>query len=155
MRFFASNLNNAGQRMAWEVVQSIDQITQEWLLDPALFQAKRDAFDHHLHTFVTQLWHASHLSPSAHPPLDLIRRRLYIAWTNSLLRKMNVRHAFEAEFGSIPDVLNAMQADHAVFCRFMAFCQAQTPYFTYIASRTFWRTLETLLTQRDTRRTSP
>jgi hypothetical protein len=54
------------------------------------------------------------------------------------------RKPFQEEFGSIPELVNAMQKEHTVFCRFMAFCKARIPYFNYIASRTFWRTLETL-----------
>ena len=54
------------------------------------------------------------------------------------------RVGIEEEFGSITALLQVMQRDHAEFCRFIAFCRERTPYFRYIVSRTFWRTLETL-----------
>jgi hypothetical protein len=140
MLFFKSYLDFSGKQMAIEVTKSIDMIKAEWQLDESFFQEGIDHFTACLQTVINQICQGIQTSE----PIELIRRRLYIALTTSLLRYVQERKPFQAEFGSIPEVVNAMQADHAVFCRFMAFCQERTPYFTYIASQTFWRTLETL-----------
>lgn len=144
MRFFEANLENPGKQMALEIINSIERIEQEWRLDENVFQKQLDQFDTYTQTIINRLWKANKTEFYAKLSPELVRRRLYMALTTSLLSKMNVRNAFEAEFRSIPQVLQAMQDDHAVFCRFMKFCQERTPYFTLIVSQTFWRTLETL-----------
>ena len=167
MLFFKSHLNSAEKHMAVEVTKSIDTIKAEWQLDDLLFQEELDHFETRLQAIIDQICPGvqdlscegvQDLSCegvqtsvceemqdlSCTIPLERVRRRLYIALTTSLLRHLRERKSFQEEFGSIPEVLNAMQKDHTIFCRFMAFCKARTPYFNYIASRTFWRTLETL-----------
>ncbi|GAK54784.1 hypothetical protein U27_01614 [Candidatus Vecturithrix granuli] len=142
-----NKLDHAGKVMALEVINSLQTITQESQLDPAMFQENLQQFQARIQTTMNQLWSASHLTLSAPPPFDLVLRRLYMAWMAALLSKMNVKNIFEQEFGSIPDALQAMQQDHHVFCRFMAFCQERTPYFRYLTTQTFWRTLETMRTE--------
>ncbi len=147
MRFFASKLGDSGKQMALEVTNSVERIKQAWQLDEAIFQKESDQFDAYVQTIIQRLWKASKTDLSERLPLELVRRRLYMTLTTSLLSKMNIRSAFETEFGAIPELLKAMQDNHSVFCRFMAFCQARTPYFTLITAQTFWRTLETLRTE--------
>jgi len=159
MLFFESHLNFAGKQMAIEVTKSLDTIKEAWQLDDLLFQEELDRFETRLQAMIGQICQGVQDSScqgvqnsfcegvqtsACNMSLELVRRRLYIALTTSLLRYLGERKPFQAEFSSIPEVVNAMQKDHAVFCRFMAFCKAKTPYFNYIASRTFWRTLETL-----------
>jgi hypothetical protein len=151
MLFFKSHLNSAEKHMAIEVTKSIDTIKAEWQLDDLLFQEELDHFETRLQAVIDQICPGVQTSvyegvqdKSCTLPLERVRRRLYIALTASLLRHLRERKSFQEEFGSIPEVVNAMQKDHTVFCRFMAFCKARTPYFSYIASRTFWRTFETL-----------
>jgi hypothetical protein len=138
--------------MVLELTKSIETLKAEWQLDDLLFQESLDQFETQLQSLIRLLYQGVQTSGRTvlrggcvcSIPLELVRRRLYIALTTSLLRYVKERKPFQAEFGSIPDVVKAMQKDHQVFCRFMAFCRERTPYFTYIASQTFWRTLETL-----------
>ncbi len=148
MRFFAAKLESSGKQMALEVLNSVEIIKGAWQLDKAIFQKELKEFDAYLWMNITRLWETreSDLFSERIAP-ELVRRRLYITLTTSLLSKMNVRNAFETEFGSIPELLKAMQADHAAFSRFMRFCQERSPYFILITSQTFWRTLETLCTE--------
>lgn len=146
MRLLANKLDHAGKVMALEVINCLQTITQESQLDPVMFQEDPEQFQARIQTTINQLWSASRV-PYPAPPFDLVRRRLYMAWMTALLSKMNDRNAFEQEFGSIPEALQAMQKDHHTFCRFMAFCQERTPYFRYLTTQTFWRTLETMRTE--------
>lgn len=146
MRLLSNKLDHAGKVMALEVINCLQAITQESQLDPAIFQEDVELFQSRIQGMMNQLWSASRI-PFAAPPFDLVRRRLYMAWMTALLSKMNVKHVFEQEFGSIPETLQAMQKNHNIFCRFMAFCQARTPYFRYLTTQTFWRTLETMRTE--------
>ncbi len=148
MRFFETHLKNSGKKMALEVTHCIERIMKVWQLEKNLFQKELDQFESYLQAIVFRLWDASKTKGSEHVPSERVRQRLYITLTTSLLSKMKVRNAFEAEFNSIPEVIHAMQQDHAVFCRFMEFCQERTPYFIFITSQTFWRTLETLRLER-------
>lgn len=143
MLFFESHLPSAGKQMAIEVTRSIDTIKEEWQLDDGFFQEELDSFETRLQAMLNQICPGVQTSV-CDIPLERVRRRLYIALTTSLLRYLGERKSFQEEFGSIPEVINAMQNDHAIFCRFIAFCKVRTPYFSYIVSRTFWRTLETL-----------
>lgn len=144
MCFLASKLDDSGKQMAFEVTNSIQTIQQEWQLDTRMFQEDYGQFAARVDSLVSQLVKAHHMEWPDSMSCEHIRRRLYLAFTTSLLGKMNVRQAFEDKFDSIPSLLKTMQNDHANFCRFMAFCQKGTPYFGHIVSRTFWRTLETL-----------
>jgi hypothetical protein len=143
MRFFHSHLESSGEQVAIEMTTSIEILKQEWQLDESFFQDTIDHFTTRLQAVINQM--CQEAQPSACTmSIELVRRRLYIALTTSLLRHVKERKPFQAEFGSIPETVNAMQQDHAVFCRFMAFCRERNPYFTYVASQIFWRTLETL-----------
>ncbi|MDY0092394.1 MAG: hypothetical protein RBT80_06815 [Candidatus Vecturithrix sp.] len=146
MRVLANKLDHAGKVMALEVINCLQTITQESQLDPTMFQENAEVFQIRVQGIMNQLWSVGRVSLPA-LPFDLVRRRLYMAWMTALLSKMNARNAFEQEFGSIPDALQAMQEDHNIFCRFMAFCQERSPYFRYLATQTFWRTLETMRTE--------
>ena len=144
MRFFMTAFDDAGKQMALEVTKCIDVIKQDWQLEDEIFQIPLEQFTERVQTMMIHLWEASHIDYPDDLSFDRVRRRLYMTFTSSLLSKMNVRQAFEEEFGSITTLLRAMHHDHTEFCRFMAFCRERTPYFRYIVSRTFWRTLETL-----------
>ncbi|PIE33329.1 hypothetical protein CSA56_12220 [candidate division KSB3 bacterium] len=144
MRFFASRLDQAGQVMALEVIETIQIIHLESQVDDTIFQEDRASFERYVAERFVRLWTTAYpelvenISDSA-----LLCRRLHIALTTSLLRKMNARQAFEEAFHSLPSLLKAMQEDHAEFCRFMAFCRERMPYFIHVVSQIFWRTLET------------
>jgi hypothetical protein len=148
MNYFSSHLKNSEKRMALEVINSIEDIIDEWKLNPAFFSGGQDAFDAHLEAVVGKF--AKVCAPSRLPglPINQIRRRLYIALTTSLYRFSRDQQKFQLEFGSIPATLRAMQADHTMFCRVMAYFGDQTPYFTHAASQSFWRTLQSLNTDR-------
>jgi hypothetical protein len=146
MSYFASHLKNCEKRMALEVINSIEHIIGEWKLAPAFFSGGQDEFNAHLEAVVGKF--AKVCAPSRLPgvPITQIRRRLYIALTTSLCRFTRDQQAFQLKFGSIPATLRAMQADHTIFCRVMAYFGDQTPYFIHAASQTFWRTLQSLNT---------
>ncbi len=144
MRFFAAALDAPGIQMALEVTASIRTIVQEWLLTHAIFQEDIERFTSRVKEIMTRLCETNGILWESMISFDMIRRRLYLALTTALLSKMNVRAIFVQEFGTIPSLLQAMCNDHAEFCRFMALCQEHTPYFPSLASRSFWRTLETL-----------
>ena len=139
IRFCASKHHDSGRRMALAVTKTIQAIVGEWQLPPEMFQEDLPSFSERVCSLALPLWEKV---PSV--PFEIIRQRLYLSLTTSLLSKMNVRQEFEREFGSIPELLQAMQTDHARFCRFMNFCREHTPYFQPLVSRSFWRTLETL-----------
>ena len=147
MRLLTNTLDNAGKVMAIEVVNCLQTITRESQIDPAIFQEDPEQFQSRIQAMMTQLWSTGRFPVSEPLPFALVRRRLYMALMTALLSKMNVKNAFEQEFGSIPETLQAMQKEHTVFCRFMTFCQQRTPYFRYITTQTFWRTLETMRTE--------
>ena len=146
IKFFMSHLKNFEKQMALEVIHSIEQIIDEWKLKTAFFTAGLDDFNAHLQAVVRKFEKASASGRLATISTNQIRRRLYIALTTSLFRFTRDTQKFQLEFGSIPEVLKAMQNDHHVFCRTMAFFSTQTPYFSHTASQTFWRTLRLLNT---------
>lgn len=142
MLFFQGQGKKFYRLMAREVSRSIGDIKAEWWLDPVIFQQPEEEFTVWLRTIVDTLWQAG--SAPVPDDLGLIRRRLAMALTTALLRHIEARGEFEAQFQSIPEALAAIQDEHAQFCRLMRFCQERTPYFDYLASRSFWRTLDTL-----------
>lgn len=135
-------LENAEQVLACEATRAIDSVVQAWQLDDACFQESGEQFLNRLQMIIAELWQANGMSPTG-ADAERLRRRLYMALTTALLSKIRARTAFLREFGSIPRLLEAMSADHAEFCRFMAFCREHSPYFLALASQTFWRTVET------------
>ena len=137
-----SRLENAEQTIACEATRAIDSVVQTWQLDDAWFQESGEQFLERLRTLLAEFWQANGM-PSAEADAELLRRRLYIALTTALLSKIRARTEFLREFDSIPRLLEAMKANHAEFCRFMAFCQEHSPYFLLLASQTFWQTVET------------
>ena len=146
MNYFLSHLKNYEKQMAMEVIISIEQIIDEWKLNPTFFSGGLDEFNAHVLAVVRKFANASACSRLPRISINQIRRRLYIALTTSLYRFSRDQQRFQLEFGSIPRVLKAMQKDHTVFCRVMAFFRAQTPYFIHAASQTFWRTLQSFNT---------
>jgi hypothetical protein len=139
MLFWEAHLPEAGPQIARAVIKSIDTLKAVWQLDDELFQESVSRFDQRVQTLIAPLFqHQPPMTPA------WIRRRLYLALTTSLLRHLTPGQPFYDRFGTVPEVLNAMQDDHTVFCRVMAWFRDQIPYFHYLASRTFWRTLETL-----------
>lgn len=149
MRFCRTSLNVSPKQMAIEVTKTIETITREWALDDLLFQEDAGIFESRLQAIMQRLSQDAQTSsrqnvPAASIPLSLVRRRLYIAMTTSLVRYLKDGTPFQTAFGSIPEALHAMQEDHKVFCRCMRLCQEHIPYFAHVASQTFWRTLETL-----------
>ena len=141
MRLRVSKLPDAGREIALRVTDAIDALVREWRIDEAIFSEPVEQFTARLRESVRPFGQAD-LS------IEQLRRRLYIALTTALLSKMRAREDFAAAFGSIPALLQAMQADHAEFCRFMAFCRERTPHVLLLASQTFWRTLETVRHER-------
>jgi hypothetical protein len=146
MNYFVSHLKNFEKQMAIAVINSLEQIIDEWKLDTTFFSGGPDEFNAHLQTIVRKFATASASSWLPSISINRIRRRLYIALTTSLYRFTRDQQTFQLEFGSIPGVLKAMQTDHTVFGRVMAFFSTQTPYFSHAASSTFWRTLQALNT---------
>lgn len=146
MNCFGSHLKNFETQAAIEVVNSLEQIIGEWKLDPTFFSGGPDKFNAHVQAVVGKFAKASASSRLPGISINRVRRRLYIALTASLYRFTQDQQTFQLEFGSIPVVLKAMQEDHTVFCRLMAFFSTQTPYFSHAAASTFWRTLQSLNT---------
>ncbi|GAK51894.1 hypothetical protein U14_03140 [Candidatus Moduliflexus flocculans] len=137
-----SRLENAEQTIACEATRAIDSVVQAWQLDDACFQESGEQFLDRLQMIIAELWQANGMSP-ADADADRLRRRLYLTLTTALVSKIRARTEFLREFGSIPRLLAAMTADHAEFCRFMAFCREHSPYVLFLVSQTFWRTVET------------
>jgi len=148
MNYFVSHLKNREKRMAMEVINSIAGIIEEWRLNPAFFSGGQQEFNAHLQAVARKFSKASASSRLPGIPINQIRRRLYIALTTSLYRFTRGQQKFQLEFGSIPEALRAMQTDHTMFCRVMAYFGDQTPYFIHAASQTFWRTLQSFNTDR-------
>lgn len=142
LRACLPKLENVEQTLAGEALHAIDSVVQSWQLDDACVQESGEQFLDRLRTLLAELWQANGM-PSAEADTELLRRRLYIALTTALVSKIRARTEFLREFGSISRLLEAMRADHAEFCRFMAFCREHSPYFLVVASQTFWRTVET------------
>jgi len=147
MNYFVSHRKNFDKQMALEVINSTEKIIDEWKLSKTFFTGGLDQFNTHLQAVVIKFAKASASSRLPKISIDQIRRRLYIALTTSLFRFTRDQQIFQQEFGSIPEVLKAMREDHTVFCGVMAFFSAQTPYFSHVASPTFWRTLQSLNTE--------
>jgi len=146
MNYFVSHLKNFETQAAIEVVNSLEQIIDEWKLDTTFFSGGPDEFNAHVQAVVGKFAKASASNRLPSISINRVRRRLYIALTISLYRFTRDQQTFQLKFGSIPGVLKAMQADHTVFCRVMAFFSIQTPYFSHAAASTFWRTLQALKT---------
>ena len=147
IRAYLPGLADAERMLALEATRAIDMVTRAWQLDDALFQASGEQFAARLRTVIAELWQANGMTP-ADGDADALRRRLYVALPAALLSKMRVRTEFVREFGSMPNLLAAIAADHAQFCRVMAFCRERSPYFLFLASQTFWRTVETFRLER-------
>jgi hypothetical protein len=147
VRFFESNLKNPEKQMALQVIESLGRIKYEWDLGKRFFTEDSEQFCVRLEAVVKQLSEGTPGGRLSAIPLSRIKRRLYLALTTSLYKYVTHRRRFQSEFGSIPEVLKAMQESHTVFCRVMAFFSTQTPYFTHLASQIFWRTLQTLNTE--------
>ena len=144
IRFCASKCHDSAMNMALGVTKTIQAIVEQWQLPSEMFQEDFPQFSNRVSVLASTLWEKQDSPEAQEISFELIRRRLYLSLTTSLLSKMNTRQAFEKEFGSIPAVLQTMQEEHSEFCRFMNFCQDRSPYFLSIVSRSFWRTLETL-----------
>jgi hypothetical protein len=147
LKYCMSHLKYSEKIMALEVINSIERIIDEWKLKQTFFTGSLKDFNRQLETVVSKFAMASDSCQLSAISIDKIRHRLYIALTTSLHRFSKDQQRFQQEFGSIPDTLNAMQKDHNVFCRVMAFLSTQTPYFLHTASQTFWRTLRSLNTE--------
>ena len=146
LKYCMSHLKDFEKLMALEVINSIEQIIDEWKLKQTFFTGSLNDFNRQLQAVVKKFAMASVSCRLSAISIDEIRHRLYIALTTSLYRFSKDQQKFQQEFGSIPDALKAMQKDHSVFCRVMAFLSTQTPYFLHTASQTFWRTLRSLNT---------
>ncbi len=155
LNYFVSHLKNFEKQMALEIINSIEQIIDEWKLDTTFFTRGQDDFDTKLQAVVRKFARASASCRLSTISINQIRRRVYIALTASLYRFTADQQKFQLAFGSIPEVLKAMQEDHDVFCRVMAFFRSQTPYFSHTASQTFWRILQSLNTDYSPKRQSP
>ena len=147
IRAFLPGIAAAEDVLALEATRAIDMVTRAWQLDDAVFQESGEQFVGRLSAVIAELWQANGMTP-ADGDADTLRRRLYVALPAALLSKMRARTEFVREFGSIPNLLAAMAADHAQFCRVMAFCRERSPYFLFLASQTFWRTVETFRLER-------
>lgn len=147
MRYFVSHLKNSEKQMALEVINSIEQLIDLWKLNPPFFAAGLDDFNARLRAVVEKYTQASARCRLSTFSINQIRRRIYLALTTSLFRFIKDPKQFQMEFGTIPEVLKAIQEDHSVFCRVMAFFSTQTPFFSHAASQAFWRTLQSLNTE--------
>ena len=146
MNYFTSHLKDFEKQMALAVINGIEQIIDDWRLKPAFFAGELDDFNTHLQAVIKKFSEVSATCRLLSLSSNQIRRRLYMALTTSLFRFTRDPQNFYSEFNSIPKVLKAMQADHHVFNRVMAFFGSRTPYFHHTASQTFWRTLQALNT---------
>jgi hypothetical protein len=144
---FQSRVKDSEKRMALQVIDSLAQIKDEWQLDQRFFTEELEQFDDRLQEAVEQFGRGASTGGLADIPIERVRRRLYVALTSSLFKYITDPQAFHSEFGSIPEVMTAIQKDHRVFCRVMAFFRTRIPYFIHLASQTFWRTLQTLCTE--------
>lgn len=148
IRFCLSHVKNPENQMATDVIESLEQIKMEWLLDPVFFTQDLVSFNHRLQEIVEQFSEGTPTGRLSTLPLGQVRRRLYIALTTSLLKYVSGLNPFQLRFGSVHEAIKAMQADHTVFCRVMEFFRTQIPYFTHLASQTFWRTLQNMNTEK-------
>jgi hypothetical protein len=139
-----SYIKNPEEQMAMQVIDSLAKIKMEWQLDPAFFTKDLTYFNHRLQAIVEQYSESVSTNRLSALPISQIRRRLYIAFSTSLLKYVSERNVFQSRFGSVPEVIKAMQRDHTVFCRLMDFFRTQTPYYIHLASQTFWRTLQNM-----------
>ena len=144
MCFFEDHVQGAGPRMTQASLDALATIVSEWQLKSEIFQKDRNQFDLHLKALAQKMAKSSPSPTLSKLPLSLIRRRLYITLTTSLLRFVKNQTEFEARFGTLSEALVAMQADHTVFSRVMAIFLDDFPYGEFVASQTFWRTIQTL-----------
>lgn len=137
------------QVIALQVTESIEQLVGFWQIQGSDFQEEREQFEARLQRLLLQL-RPEGCAESDSIPVPLARRRLYLVLATSLARYLPDRQALQAAFGSLPELIQTMPRDHAVFYRFMAFCQKFIPYFSHVASQIVWRTLETLQLETET-----
>jgi hypothetical protein len=148
IHFYLSHLKHPEAQMAMQVIECLEKIKNEWRLDAAWFTVDFAGFNHSLEKTVEKFSESKPTHRLSALPMSRIRQRVYIALTTSLLKYISEPIGFQSRFGSVPEAITAMQTDHTVFCRAMAFFKTQTPYFAHLASQTFWRTLQNMNTEK-------
>lgn len=148
IRFLHSRLPDAETRMAYAAMDAVAAVIETWRLDDAALTNTPETFEAVAKKTVDRIRDANPAGRLAGLPFTVVIRRLRMALTASLLRHIRDSKEFRSRFGSIPQVLKTIQADPAVFCRVMSFLRDQLPYFSLVASQSFWRTLNNLDTGR-------
>ena len=144
IRFLHVNLPDSEVTLARAAIEAVAAVLRAWRLDSGFFSREAARFDADLRSIITRISENRPGGRLASQRFEDVRRRLHMALTASLLRHIVDPDSFRADFGPVSDSLRDMQKDHAVFSRAMVFFASRTPYFSEIASRTFWRTLAAL-----------
>lgn len=144
VQLFCAHVPNPEEQLAMASLDALSVVCKRWILNHELLTGSAVSFDEYLREAVQEIGEQNPGGELAGQQFANIRRRVYMALVTSLLRHARDPAAFKSAFGPVPEVLAAMRKNRAVFSRAMKLFSGQVSHFTNIASRTFWRTLNTM-----------
>ena len=144
MRYLATLREAGAKTMVRVSLAALTAIKSEWQREAAFFQKEQDQFDRSLIAIVHEMALTHPAGEISRWPVDAIRRRLNLGLTVSLLRYVRDGRKFQERFGTLPQALAAMGADHTVFRGAMAFFYEGIPHAGLVVSQTFWRVIQAL-----------
>lgn len=147
MRWLEGRLPDPGPLMTRAALDALSAVKAQWLIPADALCRTAEAFDACLQDAVNRVAAARPHGRLGGLAFAVVRRRLRLALTASLLACTRDPAVFHARFGPVPRCLTGMEQDRALFCRVMAFFFEQLPYAEHLASQAFWRLLQTLDTE--------
>ena len=133
--------------MTATVLDAIESLKLDWQRIAKKCLLKENLGGSYLQNLIEQIACVNSDGNLAQHALDTIRRRLKIAVVTSLMRHVRNPELLREEYGSVPQILQGIDRDPALWPALMATFKKQVPYAQHVSTQSFWRTLNNMDTE--------
>lgn len=147
VKYFHTHRSVTETQITAAVLDVIEALKLEWQQMARACLPNTDAGGSNLQNLIAQISRVNPDGKLARHGLDKIRRRLKIAVVASLLRHVRAPDLLKEKYGSVPQILQGLSRDPALFAALLVFLKKQVPYAQHVIARSFWRTLNSMDTE--------
>lgn len=144
VKYSIKHLSEVETRLTAAVLDIIATLKEEWrqMAEKCLPLANAENTD--LHNLIARIHQLNSNGYLARHGFDTICRRLRIALVTSLMRHARQPDLLREEYGSVPQLLKAINREPELFGNLIGTFKKQIPYAQHIIAQTFWRTLNNM-----------
>ena len=147
VKYFLTHLSDAETQITGTVLDVIGALKLDWQCIAKTCLSNPNPGNPYLQNLIKQISRANPDGNLIHHGLDKIGRRLKIAVVTSLMRHVRKPDLLRLKYGSMPQTLQSLSRNPALWPALMAAFNEQVPYTQHVTAQSFWRTLNNMDTE--------